>query len=894
MAGSFTNPNPNISLPQQMISLTKKGKQWKEECLDSLEQIGTYQYFTNISLIENYEMVKGKFIFRHYLEQDEYADMVHQLSREFEIPNYLRHYDIISQVINTLSGEYQKRPDNFRVKGYDENTTNNYVREKTRMLLEYVTQDINNEINLRLAEMGFDPNKQDFENEEEAQAYQQELDQQKQALTPPEIEKYMKYKWQDAAEIWGQYQLELDKQRFFLPEKERKEFEDMLIADRCFRHFYLTSNGYNQETWNPINTFFHKSPEIDYIEEGDYVGRILYLTIGDIVDRYGFLLTKRQLKSLEDEKDALGKQAGKDGYGIAYGSIVPYQNYPDGKLMTDAFGFNPAAPIPTLDDDFVNEISMHNPYYLNTRGYLKVVEAYWKSQRKIGKVNYIDPETGIQAKALVDETFVLPEGFIELDSSIYENDEQINSVVWTWVNEVWTGKKISKHGTSMTNDLYFDIRPLPFQFKGDNNPYFCKLPVCGQIFNNRNGQSMSLVDMMKPWQIGFNVSANQLYQTMQREIGRFLIMDVNMLTNIKDWGGENNYEKFLLVAKSLGITFVDTSPQNMNGANASNSMPKDVDLDESARMVSRMKIMEFFEQRALAQVGITPQRLGNIAASETATGTQQAVTQSFAQTESYFTRFSEYKKRTLKMNLDIAQYVQSQEKDVTVSYVKSDMSRGLIKVNGTDLLLADLHCYVSNSQEDIRQLEMLRQLFMTNNNVGATPLDLATVITTNSPAEIKAQLEVAMARNEEKYQQQMQLEQQKIQTEKEIAQAQMEFEAQQNELDRENKREVAYITSFIRQSSNTIDSDANGVADIVEYDRMSIDADIQQAQLQTEKDKQQIEREKLIAEKEAQLRELTFKQKELETRERIEKEKVKVAKINKNKYDKKPASKKKK
>src|SRR6478735_4640810 len=131
MTGSFANINPNVSLPAQMIPLSKKTDAWKEDTMDALEDIGYFQYLNNLYLVENYQMVKGKFIFNHYLEQDEYSDMVHQLSREFEVPNYLRHYDIISQVINTLSGEYQKRPDNFRVKGFDENTTNNYIREKS-------------------------------------------------------------------------------------------------------------------------------------------------------------------------------------------------------------------------------------------------------------------------------------------------------------------------------------------------------------------------------------------------------------------------------------------------------------------------------------------------------------------------------------------------------------------------------------------------------------------------------------------------------------------------------------------------------------------------------------------------------------------------------------------
>lgn len=873
--GVITNPNPNISLPQQMIPLSKKGKEWKGECMDALEQIGTHQYFLNMSLVENYEMVKGKFIFKHYLEQDEYADMVHQLSREFEIPNYLRHYDIISQVINTLSGEYQKRPDNFRVKGFDENTTNNYVREKTRLLLEHVTTQIDQEINMRLVEQGLDPEKGNFQSEEEMQAYKEQLTQAKKALTPPEIERYMKFKWQDAAEIWGQHQLELDRQRFNLSEKERKEFEDMLIADRCFRHYYLTGNGYNQETWNPVNTFFHKSPEVDAVEDGDYVGRILYLTIADIIDRYGFLMTKKQLAKLETDKELSGKKSlGKDGYGVPYGSVVPHADYPAGKLMQDTFGFNPLNPIPTIEGDVINEITASHPQYLNMRGYFKVTEGYWKSQKKIGKACFIDPETGVMAKMLVDETFVVPEHFTQMDSSLYDDSDLIDSVTWTWVNETWGGIRIRLKNNQHDDVLDINVNPLAFQFKGDNNPYFCKLPVCGQIFNNRNSQSMSMVDLMKPWQIGFNVGANQLYQIMQREIGAFLIMDVNMLTNFKDWGGENSYEKFLLVAKSLGVTFVDTSPQNMKGANAANGMPKQVDLDESARMLSRMKIMEFFETRALSQVGITPQRLGQVTASETATGTQQAVSQSYAQTESYFTRFSEYKKRTLKMNLDIAQYVQAKNKDVTVSYIKSDMSRAFIKLNGIQLLLADLHCYVSNSQEDLRQLETLRQLFMTNNNIGATPLDLAQVITSNSPAEIKSYLEVSVEKNEQKYQEQMQLEQEKIQTDKEIAQAEMENENMNKELDRQNKKEIEYIRSFINQDDNTTDDDADGVADLLQYNELSLKAN-------SEASKFQLEREKATNEKQMKLKELQFKQKELLAKERMNRDNNQTALKNK-------------
>jgi len=312
-----------------------------------------------------------------------------------------------------------------------------------------------------------------------------------------------------------------------------------------------------------------------------------------------------------------------------------------------------------------------------------------------------------------------------------------------------------------------------------------------------------------------------------------------------------------------------------------------VDMDESARMMSRMKIMEFFEQRALSQVGITPQRLGSVAASETATGTQQAIAQSYAQTESYFTRFSEYKRRTLRMNLNIAQYVQAKDRDVTVSYVKSDMSRAFMKMNGTDLLMSDLHVYVSNSQEDIRQLESLRQMFLTNNNTGASPVDLATVITSNSPAEIKAQLEVAMARNEQKYQQQQDMQQQQIQSEAQQAQAKLDFEADQRERDRESKEKIAYIQTFSRQPDNLKDADSDNTPDVLEYDKMSMAAEASVQKLQIERDKNTAAREKALIDAQMKTADLKVRQQELQSRERVEKEKLKVAKINKNKYDKK-------
>jgi hypothetical protein len=535
-----------------MIPLKKKNEEWKKDCMDVLEAIGRNQYYSSAGLIENYEMVRGRFIYSHYLDREDYADVVSQLSREFDIPSHLRHYDITSQVINTLSGEYQKRPDVFRVKANDEGAINNYVQQKTELMMQYVQQQLDEAINAKIAAQGMDPN--DEQNPQVQQA--------RKAMTPPEIERYMRTSWMDAAEIWAEHQISYDKQRFNLAEKEKVEFEDMLVADRCFRHFYLTANGYSQETWNPVNTFYHKSPEVNYIEKGDYVGRVFFLTIPEIINRYGHMMKEDELLSLEEYKkesyDAKGTTAETTYSGLTPNTVVPSWNFPEQHMVTNTLGFDPNNP-EIIDMNIMSALgnkSATGDY--NRRLFYQVTEAYWMSQRKLGKFVYSDPDNpqGKPIVMLVDETFdkKLVPGLKEIESAFMElgKDEQPNTITWTWVNQVWKGIKINNRFTALKEPIYVDVRPNDFQFKGDANIYGAKLPVCGQIFNNRNAESMSLVDLMKPHQIGYNVAMNQLYEIMQREIGRFALMDMNLLPSSKDWGGERNYEKFMMVARQLG------------------------------------------------------------------------------------------------------------------------------------------------------------------------------------------------------------------------------------------------------------------------------------------------------------------------------------------------------
>lgn len=809
----LVNKSLNTVMPIQMTSLKDKLKddcRWSKDCLDCMEQIGRQQYAANLVLKENYDLIKGRFIMSHYFDREDMFDLTSAVSQEFNLPKYLKHYDITSKGVNIMVGEFIKRPDIFRVKAEDADSTNEKIRVKGELLQSYMMGEINNEITQKLKQQGLDPDKKDFDSDEDKQKYQEEIKQKFQELTPKSIEKYMKYDYRSSAEHWGQAVLDNDKERFNLKEREKEEFEDVLVADRCFSHFYLTPTGYDIETWNPINTFFHVTPEVKYAEDGDWAGRVFYISKAQVIDRYGWKMTEDEIQALYPEEYKNNK--GSDVYSEFFNaSMFPWDDYRQFANQVNTLGFDPHSgrqlgSIQSLDS--FTEASMLDGglYYFTQRDLVQVTEAYWRSQRKIGKVNLLNPETNQIEVHIVDETFPAKDFDIKDNESTFRDSDEPNTVTWTWVPQVWKGIKINANYNTKVEKrkgmaIYLDMKPNEFQFKGDYNPFNSKLPVCGGIFNNRNGRSMSFVDLMKPYQVFYNVLYNQSYELAQRNNGKFFLMDMNILPNLKDWGGEDSVEKFMSIARAMGIGVVDTRPSNTQGAtfHSTNSF-QTIDMDESQRISTLINLAMLVEQQAYAQVGITPQRAGQVQASETATGTQQAVNNSYAQTESYFENFYNYKRRKLKMHLDIAQYVASKDDDITLSYVTSDLGQSFIKVNGTELLLKDLGVYIVNSQEAQRQLETTRQLAINNNTTKLPMSKLIAMIKMNSVEDIQKAIEQAEDEQNKaeqaNKQQEIEMEQKKIQSDQEDKEKERQWESNENQLDRINKLQIEEIKSL--------------------------------------------------------------------------------------------------
>ena len=866
----------NASLPRQQLTLKKKleemdkygNSKWMKDCLDSLEALGRYQFYQNLALRDNYRIVSKEFDLKHYMDSSNY-------------------YDIIGKAIMMLVGEYVKKPDIFFVRAQDAESTNERIRVKTQLLQAYMQQEIQKEITQKLIEMGLDPNRKEFKDEQEAQQYQEEIKQKYKELTPEGIEKYMKYDYRTSAEHWGQAVLSNDRIRFNFKELEKVEFTDMLIADRCFSHMYLTPTGYNLEYWNPINTFFHQSPEVRYVEEGDYAGRVFYMNKSQAIDRFGWRMQEEQIRMLypKDMTDRAGNV-----YGEFFNATqFPFPAYRDYANVTTSLGYDPFnnTPVGNLPALTTEDLNTGFPNYQFATGDLvQITEGYWRSQRRIGFLKTTDPETGEPISTIVDDNFTPSQfGIEELkNTSIAKglDTQPDNTIIWTWVTHIWQGCKINANFSQSVEDrdrnaIYFDIKPCDFQFKGDYTPFQPKLPICGGVFNNRNAKSNSLVDLMKPYQIAYNAFMNLAYGIAQRNNGKFFIMDARVLSNFKDWGGEQAAQKAMTIAKELGWLPIDPSASNLAGGGQFNQFAVH-DLDESDKVSRLIQLAVTFEEQGFKQIGITPQRQGQVQASETATGVQASINNSYSVTEPYFENFYNYKRRKLKMLLDLAQYVASKEKDIILTYITSDLGNAFVKTTGTEVMLRDLGVNVDNSQDAIQDLEFAKKIALQNNTTGLPMSALISMISLKSPKDIQKALEDAedklnqQKQAEQEHQKQMQQEQ--IKAAKEQQAQQQAFEAEQKQLDRENEIRRAMISSMGFDQ----DIQGNAIIDVVEQGKLAIDQSkhafdqsMQTQQMaQNQLDairKHQLEKEKINLTQ----KQIDLKEKEIKSREQQEK-----------------------
>jgi hypothetical protein len=830
----------NIFPDQFKTEKEKQDESWIKNTMDYFANKSYAEYVKNRdTFVKNYDLVKGILRMEDFYQEPVVSSFTQTLEANLNLPSYVKMYSIITTPLNELVGEISKRPDAFRVKAFDDDSQAEELEFKTGILQEYVISQAKQKI-LNQAQL----NGQELDEEE---VQQMTMDQVK-----DELDSYT-----SIAEKWANHILTCQKAEFNLKEKSEDAFRDMLISAREFYHIYEDNSklGFNIEVANPKNTWFLTTPDRKYVSDptgraqGAYAaGIVQVMELSEIIEAIPDL-TKEEIdhlrSSLQDyglinvRESNLGNPDATPGI-----DSVQYDTYDPLVLQTRMII---ESEMKENDDGLKDFLGLTSN--VSSFGYkYVVVRAYWISKKKIGKLIYLD-EMGNEQSMLVDENYKSKTIPTEV------------SLEWGWINQWYQGIKIGP-------DIYH-IKPYKLLS-------YC--PIIGLVHEVKNTEAKSLVDLMKPFQVLYNVCMNQLYTLLEKEVGKVYLTSIRHIPVPKDGDAQDALDIWELEARNRGVVFIDDSPENLKSPSSFNQF-RDIDLTRTQEIQSRYTLAMQLKTECWELVGMSRQRMGSVSASESATGTNAALTQSYSQTEPLFVAHEYVLGQLYQAIIDAALYVESKKPQSTLSYITSDGESAFVQVNGTDLRFRDLKVFLTNRPEDQKMFNELRGLSQAVIQNGGSLHDIIELYSTDSVRKMKKVFKSLKDKQDAMQQQQLDMQQQQMEQQREqsMAQIQQAQEAQekqlahddyQAELDRINKKEIALIAAESK-SGPLSDVDASGTPDVLEINRLAFEqskaAKDYQAKLNDIQSKNalaaqklQVEREKLQVARENQANDLAI------------------------------------
>ena len=830
----------NIFPDQFKTEKEKQDESWIKNTMDYFANKAYSEYIKNRdTFVKNYDLVKGILRPEDFYQEPEVRSFTDMLTTDLALPAYVKHYSIITTPINELVGEISKRPDAFRVKAFDEDSKAEELEYKTSILQDYIMAEAKKKLVEKAAMQG-----EEIDEEELQQMTMQEVQ--------DELDSYT-----SAAEKWANHVLTCQKADFVLKEKSEDAFRDMLISAREFYHIYEDNSklGYNIEVANPKNTWFLTTPDRKYISDpsgraqGAYAaGTVQVMELSEIIESIPDI-TKEEIDHLRSSLQDYGLINVRESNlgnpdAIPGTDSVQYDTYDPAVLQTRMIIESEMKENNDGLKDFLgltNNVSSFGYKYV-------VVRCYWISKKKIGKLIYLD-ELGNEQSMLVDENY--KKGTIPTEQSLE----------WGWINQWYQGIKIGP-------DIYH-IKP----FKLLN---YC--PIIGVVHEVKNTEAKSLVDLMKPFQVLYNVCMNQLYKLLEKEVGKVYLTSIRHIPIPKDGDAQDALDVWEMEARNRGVMFIDDSPENLKSPSSFNQF-RDIDLTRTQEIQSRYNLAMQLKNECWELIGMSKQRLGSVSASETATGTNTAIQQSYSQTEPLFVAHEYVLGQLYQAIIDASLYIESKKPQSTISYITSEGESAFVQVNGTDLKFRDLKVFLTNRPEDKQMFNEIRGLSQAVLQNGGSLHDIIELYSTNSVRDMKKVFKTLKDRQDQMQDQQMQQQQQQIEQQKQIADAQMQQAAQlqeqkiahddyQAELDRLNKIQIAMINAESKSGPLT-DADTSGTADVLEMSKLAGDqskarsdyeakmADID-SKAKLAGQKLQVEREKLQVARENQANDLAI------------------------------------
>lgn len=636
--------------------------------------------------------------------------------------------------------------------------------------------------------------------------------------TPEAIAKYLQKDYKDIAETEAYHALQFLKRKLNLTHEFYKGWKDALIGGEEIYYIGVINGDPYVERVNPMYFDYEHSLDLEFIDDAAWCRRKMIMSATEIYDRFYDKMSERQLNELLELID-----------------------------QRPGAGNNPEIRKTSMDYESIKLHKINsftdNPFDID---HITVYHCCWKSFKKIGFVTLLNPETGEAEEFQVDEDYKVT------------GTEQ--SVEWDWIIEVWEGYRIG-------DDMYIGIQPIEYQHISADNPNSQKLPYTGVVYNNTNSKPRSLVSMMKPLQYMYIVVWYRLELALSRDKGKVAVMDITQIPKSMNI----DVNKWMHYLSALGVAFINPYDEGWDIPGREGGKPSQFnqlsswDLTMSNVIAEYVQLMQKIEDMVAKLTGITPQRQGQVAASELVGNTNVAVNMSYYITEPWFWNHNQVKRRVLTMLLNTSKAAWKDSKRY-LSYVLDDATRAFVQLSD-NFFYEDMDIFVDDSTKNQQYIDQLKQLLQPAMQNGASLLDIAEIITLDNMSMIKNRLEEIEQKRMEQMQQQQQAEQQAQQQmaeqqnqlkEEELMLKEAEMDLEKYKVDQDNATKITVAQLNAYRGAENMDQDMNGIPDPIEIgkqalEQQKINSDIATKQLELNNKRIEIEQKREAENKKIQL-----------------------------------------
>jgi hypothetical protein len=711
-----------------------------------------------------------------------------------ELPAKMTNKDIVSGKIKAILGMEMKRPFAYNAIAVNPEATTRKEQEELRLLKDSIYSSIMLPIKAQIEEKKLAEMQGQELTPDQQREIQAQVEQELQTKTPEEIKKYMAREHKDPVEIMSQQLLEYLIQKCDLKRKFNLTLKHGLLSAKGIMYVGIL-NG-EPEVWNVNSMRFNgdTSPDIQFIEEGEYASCEYPMQPSEIVKYFGDELTEEEMDKIY--KGWIGERAN------------------------------------LSEEDLFHKIENQAREHINDNETLTVIHTVWKALRKIGFLTYIKEDSQEPLKMLVSENYEL------------NPDAGDISLEWEWIPEVyetWTIKTIEP--------IYLKMQPIPGQNKDIDNLYHCPLPYYGVIYDNMNSTPTSLMDRVKMFQYVYNIIHYRIEILVASDRGKKVLMNINAIPasagiDIKKW------QYFM---DSTPTMWYDPNEEGVNYGDATN-IAKVIDLSMASVIDQYMNLAEAIRQQCGRSVGITDHVEGQISPNDSVGGTRTALIQSSHILEPYFELHNYVKRNVLQALLETAKVAYAGSSKKKLTYILDDMSQRILELDTELLDNSTVGVFVSNSAKAEEAKETIRQLAhaaLQSQKIEMS--DVISIIRQESVSEAEELLRMAEMERIEREQQQQQSQQQ---AQEEMAQKEREFIREQHEMEKEivilkeeEKRKTVVVQNAIMAASFNPDEDKDndGLNDFMEVAKYGLDADVKRRNVRLQENK--FEHQKKIDEK---------------------------------------------